>query len=204
MIVALFVSACGPYFTLLGAENCWDEKRDARTFDGPGTVIAHPPCERWGRYWGGGPNASFRRELGSDDGCFRSALESVTSFGGVIEHPEASHAFRVFGLGRPMYREGWKKSDCGRGVICCVAQGNYGHRSRKLTWLFTTSNDPPDLDWSIPSGMARLDAGYHSKGHRERREGVAATVVNRLTTDERIATPLPFARIMIAIAESCQ
>jgi len=127
---------------------------------------------------------------------------SVVRFGGVLEHPEASHAFRAFGLGRPRYREGWRKSDCGRGFICCVAQGNYGHRSRKLTWLFATGAKPTELDWSIPFGMARLDAGYHSKGHRERREGKAATAVNRLTAAERIATPLPFALVLIELARS--
>ncbi len=49
MTDALFVdgSPSGIYPTLLGAEHCWDEKRDARTYAGPGPVVAHPPCNLW-------------------------------------------------------------------------------------------------------------------------------------------------------------
>lgn len=199
-IQALFVSRFGPYFGLLGEENCWDEQRDARSFAGPGPVIAHPPCERWGRYWSGGPNVSKPKIMGDDGGCFESALSSVRKWGGVLEHPEGSHAFRCFGILRPKWRSGWELSRANEWT-CCVAQGNYGHRSRKLTWLvFVGTNKPPELDWSIPHGMARLDAGYHSAGHRKRQEGVAATVTNRLTAAERIATPLPFAELLIRLA----
>jgi hypothetical protein len=194
ILAALFVEPGGPYFGRKGIDP-WDINRDARKYAGPHRVIAHPPCERWGRYWGGGPSAKVKRKLGDDAGCFASALASVRRWGGVLEHPEASHAFAHFSLGRPKWREGWTPSADGIGQICCVAQGNYGHRSRKLTWLYTTTTRPPQLDWSIPTGMARLDNG-------NRGDGCGVTYTDRLSSAERLATPEPFLHVLEQIARS--
>jgi hypothetical protein len=200
MIAALFVSNKGPYFNRPDID-AWDVTRDARLYDGPWAVVAHPPCERWGRYWGGGPSARVRRELGDDGGCFASALLSVRRFGGVLEHPEASHAFAAHGLARPAWRVGWRPAGDGLGFVCCVAQGNYGHRSRKLTWLYAVGVDLPELDWSIPPpSVARLDAGFHSK--EERARAVKTGICQRLSKQQRLETPEPFARVLIAMARS--
>ena len=45
MIAALYVETGGCYFGLPDIDP-WDEKRDARLYDGPYPVIAHPPCTR--------------------------------------------------------------------------------------------------------------------------------------------------------------
>ena len=100
MIAALFVAKDGPYINVNGVDP-WTVERDARAYSGPHPVIAHPPCERWGRYWSGGPSARTRRALGDDGGCFRAALESVRRFGGVLEHPAHTHAWKKFGLLAP-------------------------------------------------------------------------------------------------------
>lgn len=92
MIAALFVQTGGCYFGVDDVDP-WDEPRDARTYAGPHAVVAHPPCERWGRYWYGGPMLHAlgkRKERGADGGCFAAAIEAVRRFGGVLEHPEAS------------------------------------------------------------------------------------------------------------------
>lgn len=201
-VSALFVDPRGPYPTLLA--DWWDESRDARLYAGPNPVVAHPPCERWGRYWGGGPSAKVKSALGDDNGCFAAALESVRHWFGVLEHPEASHAFRHFGLPIPRWREGWVAS-AGGGWVCCVAQGNYGHRARKLTWLYCVlpgNAPPPELDWSIPAPRARLDYGFHSAAERAAKRADVAPGVNatRLTTRENIATPLAFAELLIGVA----
>lgn len=96
MIAALFVATGGVYFGLPDVDP-WDEARDARGYAGPHPVVAHPPCERWGRYWHGGPSVKVRRVKGDDGGCFASALAAVRRWGGVLEHPEASqgHAGNV-------------------------------------------------------------------------------------------------------------
>ena len=91
MIAALYVLKDGPYFGLKDVDP-WDEERDARTYPGPHPVVAHPPCKRWGRYWGGAPTTWPRLTLGDDGGCFKAALGCVKRFGGVLEHPEGSHA----------------------------------------------------------------------------------------------------------------
>lgn len=202
-VAALFVATDGAYFGLEGVDP-WDVTRDARRYRGPFSVVAHPPCERWGRYWSGGPSAKVRRVLGDDGGCFASALASVRLFGGVLEHPEGSHAFRQFGLGTPRWREGWTISPSPHGgLICCVAQGNYGHRARKLTWLYAISDtEIRDLDFSIPAPRSRLDYGYHSAEERRERHGEVSPRLNlsRLTTSENLATPEPFRDMLLDLA----
>src|SRR5580700_4152277 len=123
-IAALFVLPDGPYAGIPGV-HVWDAKRDARLYPGRFPVIAHPPCARWGRYWSGGPSARVRRIKGDDDGCFVSALRSVRTFGGVLEHPCDSSAWEAFGLLSPPRSGGWVNADLEGGWTCCVYQGNY-------------------------------------------------------------------------------
>lgn len=211
-VAALYVDPRGPYPALLGPERCWDVTRDARLYDGPYPVVAHPPCERWGRYWGGGPSAKRKYSLGDDNGCFEAALAYVRRWGGVLEHPEGSHAFRRFDLALPRWRAGWRYSGGsagGHGWTCCVAQGNYGHRARKLTWLYffgQSTSAPPEGDWSIPAPRARLDYGFHSAEERAAKRGDVAPRVNRtrLSARENICTPVAFAEWLISLAAQAQ
>ena len=53
-VAALFVETDGCYFGLPDVEP-WDQPLDARFYPGPFPVVAHPPCQRWGRVWFGGP-----------------------------------------------------------------------------------------------------------------------------------------------------
>ena len=55
MIAALYVMRDGCYYGMPDVDP-WDEERDARLYAGPYAVVAHPPCERWGRYWGEPPD----------------------------------------------------------------------------------------------------------------------------------------------------
>lgn len=197
-IAALYVDPRGCYAGLEGVEP-WDGKRDARLYLGPYPVVAHPPCERWGRYWSGGPSAKVRRVLGDDGGCFRSALAHVRLCGGVLEHPEASHAWAAFGLWRPPRGGGWVKADPSGGWTCCVEQGHYGHPARKATWLYAVRCELPELVWGKADGKARLDVGYHSAAERAAGGKVAP---GRLTRAQCIATPPEFRDVLIAMARS--
>lgn len=201
MVAALYALANGPYFGLEGVEP-WDELRDARKYAGPHPVVAHPPCERWGRYWSGGPSARVRRTLGDDAGCFERALNAVRSFGGVLEHPEASHAFKAFNLPRPAWSGGWSPVDVSGGRSACVAQGHYGHRARKMTWLYAVRTSFPELTWGPTEPRLRLDEGFHSK--EERARAVRTGVSQRLSKRQCAATPEPFRDLLLSIARSAR
>lgn len=193
MIAALFVEPGGVYSDVVGVD-AWDEERDARSYRGPHPVIAHPPCMRWGRYWSGGPSAKVRRLKGDDGGCFAHALWSVRSFGGVIEHPEASAAWEWFGLLRPLRNGGWSRAD-GFGWTCCVEQGHYGHRSRKASWLYMVGN-PPSLRWGKSEGKVRLESGFHSNAERDGAP-MDLRCAERISGAERLATPIAFRDLLI-------
>ena len=199
MIAALFVETNGVYFGLPGVDP-WDEDRDARLYDGPWRVVAHPPCARWGRYWSGGPSARERKKLGDDGGCFESALAAVNRWGGVLEHPEGSHAWRVFGLAIPPRGGGWVRS--GPGWTCCVEQGHYGHRARKMTWLYARCDTrPPDLTWGPSEAKIKLDPGFHSTAERRASRTGAC---QRMSKKERQATPPAFRDALLVISRSQQ
>lgn len=200
MIAALYVAGGGCYFDLPDVDP-WDEARDARLYAGPHPVVAHPPCERWGRYWSGGPSARARREKGDDGGCFAAALGSVRLHGGVLEHPEASHAWRAFGLTAPARGGGWSMADDHGGWTCCVEQGAYGHRARKATWLYAVRCALPELRWGkAPGDFVRLDPGFHSA--EERARAVKTGACQRLSKRQRIATPHDFRDVLLAMARS--
>jgi hypothetical protein len=201
-IAALFVETNGAYFGLDGVDP-WDATRDARKYDGPWPVVAHPPCERWGRYWGGGPSARVKRVLGDDNGCFRAAKSAVERHGGVLEHPEASHAWAHHGIPKPPKTGGWIKcwQNDGRSAwTCCVEQGHYGHPARKATWLYYVGNTPPpDLIWGKSAGR-RLDEGFHSKAERDAARAAGRKPIKRLSTKQNLATPPAFRDALLNLA----
>jgi hypothetical protein len=201
-IAALYVETGGCYFDLPGVDP-WDEPRDARLYDGPYPVVAHPPCQRWGRYWGGSPTTWPRLKLGDDDGCFAAALAAVRKFGGVIEHPEASHAWRHFGISLPPKSGGWISAGLfDPGWTCCVEQGSYGHEARKATWLYVIGCDLPDLRWGkADREFLRLESGFHTA---EERAAWKATRGERpaMPQRKRNATPPEFRDLLIGIART--
>jgi len=200
MVAALYVAKNGCYF---GVDNVdpWDQHRDARQYAGPHPVVAHPPCERWGRYWGGAPLTWPRLKLGDDHGCFAAALAAVRQWGGILEHPEGSHAWRAFHLNVPPRDGGWVNADFEGGWTCCVEQGAYGHRARKATWLYACKVELPSLQWgSAPGDFVRLDEGFHSK--EERARAIKTGACQRLSKNQRAATPLPFRDLLISVART--
>lgn len=199
MIAALYVEAGGCYAGLPGVEP-WDEARDARRYAGPHPVVAHPPCQRWGRFWHGSTRRPHQFALGADAGCFASALQAVRTWGGVLEHPADSRAWGYFGLRAPPRHAGWVEADAFGGFTCYVEQGHYGHLARKPTWLYACRTDLPALNWS--KGEQRLHpVALERYGYEKaRRIGMMAMVGGKRKTEIRNATPAAFRDVLLAIA----
>lgn len=186
-VAALFVERGGVYWNLPGVDP-WDEERDARKYPGPHPVVAHPPCQLWVNFaalnfkrYGGEHNRP-----GNDGGCFAAALAAVRRYGGVLEHPADSNAWKAFGLTRPLPRGGWYNGD---GTwVCEVWQSAYGHLARKRTWLLYVGERPPQLDW-------RRLPGTHQVGWFDR-------IKPTLSKREASRTPPAFRDALLGLARS--
>lgn len=201
MIAALYVEKNGCYSNLPGVDP-WDESRDARRYAGPHPVIAHPPCQRWGRFWHGSTRKPHQFKLGDDSGCFAAALAAVNRFGGVLEHPADSHAWSHFGITKPLRgQHGWTAAGC-RGGTCYVEQGYYGHFSRKPTWLYAVGIDWPELKWGCGAQQLHPVALAKHGYEKARRIGMVAMIGGKDKTKIRNATPLEFRDVLVSLARS--
>ena len=196
MIAALYVHKGGGYFGLPGVDP-WDEARDARLYAGPYPVVAHPPCSRWCRL-AGLVEARWGHKRGEDGGCFAAALAAVRQWGGVLEHPAYSDAWKAFGLPRPQAAVGWTQGACG-GWTCYVEQGRYGHPAKKATWLYAYRVELPELKWGKmldreSQALVSWCCNHVSSGEKRPRVGKKAAA----------ATPPEFRDILIRMAESAK
>jgi len=198
-IAALYVETDGGYFGLPHVDP-WDEQREARLYEGPMPVVAHPPCQRWGRFWHGSTRKPHQFNQGDDKGCFAAALHSVRLYGGVLEHPKDSHAWRWFGLKRPPISGGWIKADDVGGWTCCVYQGHYGHLSGKPTWLYAHGVELPELRWGKTEQRLHPVALERYGYEKARRIGMMAMVGGKDKTKIRNATPPEFRDILLSMA----
>lgn len=205
-IAAIYVQAEGSYYGLPGVDP-WDEVRDARQYAGPHPVVAHPPCQRWGKMWAGQPlwikRTGERKIKGDDGGCFEAALNAVRKYGGVLEHPWGSHAWPHFGLNTPPRSGGWIMADFQGGWTCCVEQGQYGHYATKPTLLYAAGiTDLPQLRWGKseptfpPEAIEKYGLAYC------KRAGELAFKGGGTDSSPRIGTPKEFRDLLIGMARS--
>lgn len=144
-VVALYIDPRGPYPALLGAAACWDRERDARAYDGPDPIVAHPACGPWGKlrhmYRGGegGPELGIR------------AVEQVRKWGGVLEHPAHSLLWSACDLPWP-----GEQPDAWGGFTIDVNQCDWGHCARKRTWVYCVGVDPEIAAWRPPPVAQRI------------------------------------------------
>lgn len=194
MIAALYVETNGAYFGLPDVDP-WDQKRDARNYKGSLPVVAHPPCSRWCRL-AGLVEARWGHKRGEDGGCFAHALWAVRTFGGVLEHPAYSDAWKVFDLPTPVTGGGWQRGICG-GWSCYVEQGRYGHVAKKATWLYAFGADLPSLKFGHDpdqrsKALVSWCGNHVASGESRPRVGKAAAA----------RTPPEFKEILLSIARS--
>lgn len=186
-VAALFVQTDGAYFGVPGVDP-WDEPRDAKQYRGPHPVVAHPDCSRWCQlaYIN---QKRYDHKVGDDGGVFGFALTAVRCQGGVLEHPAFSYAWPAFGLQRPPRAE-WQQCE-ETAWVCQVSQAAYGHRARKLTWLYYVGGRPPfPLRWTVPEPTAQVS---FCKNHGN-------SPLPRLSKKEAKATPPAFRDMLIDLA----
>lgn len=135
-VVALYVEPRGPYPQL--CREWYDADRDARTYAGPWPVVAHPPCETWGRL----------RHFSTKDthDLALHAVAQVRRYGGVLEHPAESTLWKECGLPEP---EGMFADFFG-GRSYEIMQGDFGHAAPKRTWLYAVRLGP--CPFHLPRG----------------------------------------------------
>ena len=200
MVAALFVERGGVYWDLPGVDP-WDKERDARLYAGPYPVVAHPPCDRWCQM-APANQARYGHKVGEDGGCFDAALSAVRTFGGVLEHPAVSLAWKAFRLPRPNPHGGWTLASgygTSRAWVAEVSQRNYGHRATKKTWLYIVIPADKLPPYILPGKGPAPEAWISAD--RPRAE-LAARGIAQLSKREAKATPPAFRDLLLSIARS--
>lgn len=191
-VAALYIDPRGPYPALLGPELCWDEERDARLYDGPLPVVAHPPCGPWGKL----------RHLyrGSEHDCAPRAVEQVRRWGGVLEHPAWSRLWEACALPLP-----GEDRDCYGGFTIEVCQVEWGHVARKRTWLYVVGVPPAEVQHWIDARPFPGRAPTHwisgGRGRSATRRHTPVPPGIKVCSDrQRRRTPPAFAEALIKLA----
>lgn len=175
-VAALYVDVhLGPYPLLEGVE-CWGEERDARLYDGPHPVVAHPSCAWWGAM-GWGASRKYAD-------CGPRAVEQVRKFGGVLEHPARSRLWDHCRLPKP-----GRSPDSFGGITIVVDQCDWGHCAQKRTWLYLVRVE------TIPE-MPPRGTPTHVVSHGPRIK------LPLMKKRERHLTPFAFAKWLVEAARS--
>lgn len=192
-VAALYVDPRGPYPALLGPELCWDEERDARRYDGPHPVVAHPPCGPWGRL----------RHLyrGSEHDCALRAVEQVRRWGGVLEHPAGSLLWQECFHDRwdncPL-PEPWQYDPFGYTIQ--IDQVEWGHVARKRTWLYVVGIPAVEIQrWVDARPFPGREPTHWVSGGGAGR-GRVPPGIKVCSAQQRRRTPPAFAGALITLA----
>jgi len=181
-VAVLYVDPRGPYPKMPGVD-WYDEARNAEMFPGGMPVVAHPPCGPWGRL------KHFAKH--DDPRLAIDAVHVVREVGGVLEHPADSSLWRAMDLPRP-----GDPADCFGGRTVAVNQCDFGHVTRKRTWLYMVG--VPDEALETPEPREPTHSICNGNGQRLK----GGTVRRRATSAEARRTPPDFARYLVKLARS--
>lgn len=185
MTVAVLFARDDSHYKTLSDVEVYDMERDARTYDGPHPVVAHPPCRGWGAF-------AWRANVRPDErNLARLAVGLVRAFGGVLEHPLASGLWDDQRLPQPGQRDHFG------GFTLPIDQHWWGHRASKRTLLYVVGCDPRDAP-DMPMVMAEPthvigDCGRASLGNKR----------PEISKAEREHTPPELARWLVDLAARC-
>lgn len=158
---------------------CWDEKKDARNWEGGNAIIAHPPCRGWGTLRG------LAKHIPGEKYLAVWSIKQIRTWGGILEHPRNSYLWKYLNLPLPgSYDEygGWTLN---------IQQHWFGHKCRKNTFLYIKGISPG----SIPQYPIKLDAVTHIIG------GGKNKVKRQMGKKENESTPLELAKWLIQTAQ---
>ena len=180
-VAVLFARADSVYKTLPGCD-VYDMERDARIYDGPHPVVAHPPCRSWGRL------RAFASPRPDERNLARLAVALVREFGGVLEHPAGSTLWAAQSLPPP------GKRDSFGGWTLAAPQKWWGHRAEKETWFYVVGCEPGDMP-CLPYSMAEATHVVQSRKRQDYRP--------HITKAEREHTPPDLAVWLVELARRC-
>ena len=184
-VAVLFARADSVYKTLPECD-VYDMERDARTYDGPYPVVAHPPCRGWATLRHHAKPRADERNLA------RLAVALVREFGGVLEHPHRTTLWEAQRL--PAVGE----RDAFGGFTVVVDQNWFGHRAQKRTRLYVVGCGPLDA----PKMPLQLGEASHTVGLWSGRD--RTTCRPSIAKHEYEHTPPELARWLVDLAMKCK
>lgn len=184
-VAVLFARADSVYKTMPECD-VYDMERDARTYDGPHPVVAHPPCRSWATLRHHAKPRPDERNLA------RLAVALVREFGGVLEHPHRTTLWEAQRLPAVGQRDAFG------GFTLVIDQHWWGHRAQKRTKLYVVGCEPHQ----VPAIPLRLGEATHTVGLWSGRD--KATCRPSITKPEYEGTPPELACWLVDLAQRCR
>lgn len=173
--------------------DCYDETLDARLYDGPHAIVAHPPCGPWGNL------RHLSHGVGKD--CGPIAVAQVRKFGGVLEQPSGSKLWANCEIPEP-----GEPRDVHRGFSLLVEQCAWGHVARKRTWLYFVGVDRELVQSTLRIGGTPTH--WVSGGRNPMRKngktggGCVPPGIKVCSAQQRRRTPVAFAEWLVMLARA--
>ena len=180
-VAILFARADSNYKAMPSLE-IYDMERDARTYDGPWPVVAHPPCRAWGRL------RAFAEPRADERNLARLAVALVREFGGVLEHPAGSTLWPSQLLPEPGCRDAFG------GWTLAAPQKWWGHKAEKSTWFYVVGCEPSNIP-PLPYVMGEAAYVVQSRKRHDFRPHISKA--------EREHTPPALAAWLVELARLC-
>lgn len=157
--------------------DCYDEKRNALSFNDRVPLIAHPPCRKFSRLRGLSTAPLSEKKLAF------FALAKVRQFGGILEHPRSSTLWKDgnFNLDGTIDSYG--------GFLRSVDLSWFGFPARKKTMLYFCGITPVQLP-SFPISLNAITHVVSSSYKSDKKE---------IPRNMRSTTPFPMIEFFIEV-----
>lgn len=122
--------------------DCFDEERNAFTFDGSMPCVVHAPCRKWGVL----SHMAFNARPG-EKGMALWGAEMIRSCGGIFEHPSGSRIFKEY------LPDAGSETDKYGGFTILIDQYDFGHVAHKATKLYICGIEKSSLPSMPPKRL---------------------------------------------------